>query len=895
MAFEQCDSADYWDAGGWDGGGGGPPVVNVNTTGGIFNHSVDEDSDMEEVSRKAPAAHLPAQAWANTSPSAPEREAVKAAPKQSGPNSQVFVANASALACANMNPIDNDCAASINGRTGLMTAMRQLPTTTMSPARGVQPPKKPATDASPAKSPPKTPSVGVSPGSSIISFTPPGESRGSPLVCVSKRPSGEKPAMTSREVTGESDRGLDRAFSPLRSKRPSAEKPTMSSREVTGESDRGKAFSNRDSSEYWNAGAWDPDARVYTGATDGQNNHLVAVDQSKASKVKVTETSNVERSDGDVDGNPNAIVDSPRQAIAQKQSQQQQELQSSIDLSAAAPAFERHDSSRYWNATSWDPDNRVYVGAGEGQKHHLNAVEQDEMSTAAPTNAQSCEDCNHQLDSTRTSLDAKFQAGVNPAVDAGKAAPMSASTSLAQSIGCSGCQAMEKRVRMLEARLEAMQANMDEMRTTMSFYGERLGIRGASLFRPMRSSSGSSSPTYLPRRSGSANVLCPKNGDNDAQVRSVLLDKAVGDQLKKTRRGKASQKVDCCAPLKTVWPGGLIASALKLGTEAGPPVDLDTKETLAKIEDHYQVDDKIVGEGGFGFVKCARHITSGRSCAVKVVNKEVAGDKYGRNLRSGLGESLLRMTCAMPHENVARYFDMLADDMNYYVLMEELTGPELLEQMGQMFPITERHLQDVMRQILSSLAHLHDVVGMYHRDVKLSNFRYRDMNAHSPLVLLDFGFGGSVKDVWDGVVCGTKAYLAPEVVGASAKCPHLPAMDMWATGVILYILLLGELPFREDDIPVLGRSSRGAADHLVRTVLSSGDLTSASSEVADLLKNILIVAPEERITAKAALEHPWFSCQCDQEVRADSQHYAEIRSKTSMSFVMPFGPQLRTG
>ncbi|CAE7786840.1 CAMK1G [Symbiodinium sp. CCMP2592] len=238
------------------------------------------------------------------------------------------------------------------------------------------------------------------------------------------------------------------------------------------------------------------------------------------------------------------------------------------------------------------------------------------------------------------------------------------------------------------------------------------------------------------------------------------------------------------------------------------------------------------------------------------------------------------------HPNIAVYLDVLEGAMNFYVIMEELTGAELMDQVEELFPVTEAYLQKVMVEILRALAHLHDVVGLLHRDVKLSNFRFRSKAENAPLALLDFGFAMSLGEAWDGAVCGTLMFMAPEVVGARASAPYLAAMDLWAAGVILYVLLTGDSPANEEEVRRLGRGG-SEAGLVLSKALAATELKVASAESLQLLQQLLVLDPSERATAEQALQHPWFSTDGEKhKVNVPSSKYRLARSASRNSEVL---------
>jgi len=270
---------------------------------------------------------------------------------------------------------------------------------------------------------------------------------------------------------------------------------------------------------------------------------------------------------------------------------------------------------------------------------------------------------------------------------------------------------------------------------------------------------------------------------------------------------------------------------------------------------------------------------------VKSVKKEDVGENYCAHfVESGGFECLLRMTRDTPHPNVVKYLDFLEGPDFYYVVMEQLSGAELFDKLAKEPCLTENYIQDVMRQVFASLAHLHDTVGVFHRDLKLENLRYRGDGA---LVLVDFGFMRFVGQPWDRNTCGTILYMAPEVIesylhrGISESGGYSPAVDLWAAGVLLYVLLSARFPFSDKEAWKLGSASEGSS--LLARALSNTKLSSVSSECRHLLEQLLVLDPARRISASQAKDHPWFSRVDLPPLKAPQADYALARGKSRRS------------
>lgn len=181
--------------------------------------------------------------------------------------------------------------------------------------------------------------------------------------------------------------------------------------------------------------------------------------------------------------------------------------------------------------------------------------------------------------------------------------------------------------------------------------------------------------------------------------------------------------------------------------------------------------------------------------------------------------------------------------------------------------IPEETAKDIFKQLLSGVAYLHEK-GVVHRDLKPGNvLLLEDPNRGSPLIkIADFGVARKQIDGnFMTTICGTFNYAAPEVLlqgntflGAGAQAtPYGKEVDMWSLGVILYCMLSGVHPFREEPglPPLFDQITKGLYD------FDSPTWESVSQDAIDLIKRLLTVDTKDRITAKQGLEHKWF---CEQ-------------------------------
>ncbi|XP_032869833.1 calcium/calmodulin-dependent protein kinase type II subunit beta isoform X13 [Amblyraja radiata] len=224
-----------------------------------------------------------------------------------------------------------------------------------------------------------------------------------------------------------------------------------------------------------------------------------------------------------------------------------------------------------------------------------------------------------------------------------------------------------------------------------------------------------------------------------------------------------------------------------------------------------------------------------------------------------------RICRLLKHSNIVRLHDSISEEGYHYLVFDLVTGGELFEDIVAREYYSEADASHCIHQILDSVSHIHhhDIV---HRDLKPENLLLASKCKGAAVKLADFGLAIEVQgeqQAWFGFA-GTPGYLSPEVLRKEA---YGKPVDIWACGVILYILLVGYPPFWDEDQQKLYQQIKaGAYD------FPSPEWDTVTPEAKNLINQMLTINPAKRITATEALKHPWV---CQRSTVASMMHRQE--------------------
>ena len=248
-----------------------------------------------------------------------------------------------------------------------------------------------------------------------------------------------------------------------------------------------------------------------------------------------------------------------------------------------------------------------------------------------------------------------------------------------------------------------------------------------------------------------------------------------------------------------------------------------------------------IGKGTFSKVKLGIHLPTQKKVAIKILDKEKIIDESDLERIS----REIHILTVLRHPNISQLYETITSERHIYIIMEYVEGHDLFQYINSLKRLSELKSSELFRQLISTIEYIH-TLGIVHRDIKPENILLNKQK--TILKLVDFGLSNSYKhgDLLK-TACGSPCYAAPEMI--SGKEYDGLYSDLWSCGVVLYCMLVGKLPFDDEDIKVLYQNIKSAKYYLPPFL---------SKNSQDLIKRILTTNPKKRISLEEIKKHPFF-------------------------------------
>lgn len=255
------------------------------------------------------------------------------------------------------------------------------------------------------------------------------------------------------------------------------------------------------------------------------------------------------------------------------------------------------------------------------------------------------------------------------------------------------------------------------------------------------------------------------------------------------------------------------------------------------ITENYEPRFKI-GDGGFSKVFYANHKASGQKVAIKMISK-YNHNEDGKQMERIRHEIEILKTAKHPF--ISELYEVIETDNFAYIIMEYLQNGTLLNCINENGPFSEEDASTIFAQLNIVLQYLQTTMKVVHRDIKAENIIF---DTHYNIRLIDFGLAVQDQSIMK-TQCGSPSYASPEMIMGK---PYAISSDIWSCGVVLYVMVVGHLPFEDTNM------ARLAQKIIYKEVEFPSNL---SDQVVDLLKRMLAKVPEERISLDEIYNHPW--------------------------------------
>ena len=261
------------------------------------------------------------------------------------------------------------------------------------------------------------------------------------------------------------------------------------------------------------------------------------------------------------------------------------------------------------------------------------------------------------------------------------------------------------------------------------------------------------------------------------------------------------------------------------------------KKIREKISNY--IIEETIGEGAFGKVKLGKHIPTGERVAIKIITKDSI---YINKIKKEI-----KILQRIKHINIIQLYEIIETKKHLYIIMEYCSGKDLFSLIKSKHRLSEIEACNYFQQIINGVECIH-LSLITHRDLKPENILLDDNNKR--IVITDFGLSIISKE-YNSILntpCETTSYAPPEML--MGKKYFGVKSDIWNCGIILYVMLIGNLPCLEKD-----------GNLIYQNIITQNFnyLENLSSDAIDLIEHLLKINPEDRFNFDEIKAHPWFN------------------------------------
>jgi len=301
--------------------------------------------------------------------------------------------------------------------------------------------------------------------------------------------------------------------------------------------------------------------------------------------------------------------------------------------------------------------------------------------------------------------------------------------------------------------------------------------------------------------------------------------------------------------------------------EQKPNLTSQTSTQKKMIEDY--IIKETIGKGTFSVVKLGENINTKQKVAIKILDKEKIKTKEDLNRI----QREIKILSILDHPYIIKTYKISETPKKYYIIMEYCEGGELFDYIVEKERLDESEASIFFYQLINALEYIHSK-GVAHRDLKPENLL---LTTKKSIKIIDFGlsnfFEGNIASL--ETPCGSPSYASPEII--KGEIYNGFKIDVWASGIILFAMLCGYLPFDDDEEEEKEDDSKNKK-YFSQSNTNSKEEKSEDNEIlfqkilegkiefpeylsenaVDLIKKMLVVDPEDRIEIKDIIKHKFY-------------------------------------